>query len=287
VDRELMPQLALQVTYSYTRTTDLFGNLAANITPRVGVTLADYTAGTVLTGQLPDGVTYNVPTYVANGTKVVAGGGGFLTTTVPGYSVDYHGVEMALVKRLSKGWMGRVAVGYNNAREHFNGASGRYDTNGNPTPTVNEPLVDGGQYAPSSSASSGSGTVYTNAKWQFNANGMYMAPFSIEASANVFGRQGYPFPLFRSQALGGESLNVMVTPTVDYLRYPAVWDGDLRAARTFKIQTLSLRVVGDVFNVLNANTELVRNNNILATTFNQIAQNMSPRILRLGVEVRF
>ena len=287
VDRELMPQVALQVNYSYTKTTDLFGNLAANITPRVGVTLADYTAGTVLTGVLPDGVSYSVPTYVANGAKVVAGGGGFLTTTVPGYTVDYHGFEAALVKRLSKGWMGRVSFGYNNAREHFSDVAGRYDTNGNPTPTVNEPLVDGGQYAPSSSASSGSGTVYTNAKWQFNANGMYVAPYGIELSTNVFGRQGYPFPLFRSQALGGESLNVMVTPAVDYFRYDAVWDADLRAARTFKIQTLSLRVIGDVFNVLNANTVLARNNNILATTFNQIAQNMSPRILRLGVEVRF
>jgi hypothetical protein len=39
--------------------------------------------------------------------------------------------------------------------------------------------------------------------------------------------------------------------------------------------------------VFNANTVLVRNNNILSTTFNQIAQNLSPRILRVGVQVRF
>lgn len=287
IDRELMPGFALQVNYSYTKTTNLFGNLAANITPRVGVTLADYTAGPVLAGTLPDGTAYSVPTYVANGTKVVAGGGGFLTTTVPGYSTDYQGVEAALVKRLSHRWMGRVAFGYNNAREHFSDPAGRYDTNGNPTPTVNEPLVDGGQFAPSSSASSGSGTVYTNAKWQFNANGMYLAPFGIEASANVFGRQGYPFPLFRTQTLGGESLSVLVTPAIDTFRYDNVWDGDVRAARTFKLQAISLRVTGDVFNVLNANTVFVRNNNILSTTFNQIAQNMSPRIFRIGVEVRF
>ena len=287
IDRELMPGFALQVNYSYTKTTNLFGNLAANITPRVGVTLADYTAGPVLAGTLPDGTAYSVPTYVANGTKVVAGGGGFLTTTVPGYSTDYQGVEAALVKRLSHRWMGRVAFGYNNAREHFSDPAGRYDTNGNPTPTVNEPLVNGGQFAPSSSASSGSGTVYANAKWQFNANGMYLAPFGIEASANVFGRQGYPFPLFRTQTLGGESLSVLVTPAIDTFRYDNVWDGDVRAARTFKIQMISLRVTGDVFNVLNANTVFVRNNNILSTTFNQIAQNMSPRIFRIGVEVRF
>jgi hypothetical protein len=66
-----------------------------------------------------------------------------------------------------------------------------------------------------------------------------------------------------------------------------VWDTDLRAARPFKFQTITLRVVGDVFNLFNANTVLVRNNNLGATTFNQIAQNLSPRIFRLGVEVKF
>jgi carboxypeptidase family protein len=287
VERELFANFSLQLNYSYTKTTDLFGNLAANITPRVGVTLADYSAGTVLTGTLPDGAGYTVPTFVANGAKVVAGGGGFLTTTVPGYSTDYHGVEVGLVKRMSNRWMGRVSFGYNNAREHFSTAAGRYDTNGNPTPTPNEPLIDGGQYAPSSSASSGSGTVYINAKWQVNANAMYVLPKGIEASANVFGRQGYPFPLFRSQALGGETLPVLVTPAIDYFRYDNVWDTDVRAARTFKLRTVSLRVIGDVFNVFNANTVLVRNNNILATTFNQIAQNQSPRILRVGIQVGF
>ena len=287
VDRELMAHFAVQVNYSYTRTTDLFGNNSANITPRVGVTLADYSAGTVLTGTLPDGAAYSVPTFVASGAKVVAGGGGFLTATVPGYSTDYHGLEVALVKRMSNRWMGRVGFSFNNAREHFASDAGRYDTNGNPTPTVAEPLVDGGQFAPVSSASSGSGNVYINAKWQLNANAMYQAPLGIEASANVFGRQGYPFPLFRTQQLGGESLGVMVTPTIDYFRYDSVWDTDVRAARAFKLQGLSLRLVGDVFNLFNANTVLVRNNNILSTTFNQIGQNLSPRIVRLGLEVKF
>ena len=78
-----------------------------------------------------------------------------------------------------------------------------------------------------------------------------------------------------------------VTPAIDYFRYDDVWDTDVRAARTFKLSNVSLRLVGDVFNVFNANTVLVRNNNILSTTFNQIAQNMSPRIVRFGLEVGF
>ena len=66
---------------------------------------------------------------------------------------------------------------------------------------------------------------------------MYQAPYGIELAANVFGRQGYPFPLFRqgtSAALGADSgLQVLVTPTIDYFRYPNVWDTDIRAAREF------------------------------------------------------
>ena len=37
VDRELRPNLAVQANYTYTRVSNLFGNLFANITPRVGV----------------------------------------------------------------------------------------------------------------------------------------------------------------------------------------------------------------------------------------------------------
>ena len=113
-------------------------------------------------------------------------------------------------------------------------------------------------------------------------------PFGIEASAECVRPAGVSVPaLPRTQALGGESLPVLVTPAIDTFRYDNVWDGDVRAARTFKIQAMSLRVTGDVFNVMNANTVFVRNNNLLSTTFNQVAQNMSPRIFRIGVEFRF
>ncbi len=51
----------------------------------------------------------------------------------------------------------------------------------------------------------------------------------------------------------------------------------------------TLRVIGDVFNVMNANTVLIRNNNIGAApgVFNAISQNLSPRIFRAGLVVGF
>jgi hypothetical protein len=288
VEHELMAHFAVQANYTYARTTDLIGNATFSVTPRVGVTLADYAAGPVLTGTLPDGSAYSVPTYIANQAKVTAGGSGFLLTNWDGYSTDYHGLELSASKRMSNRWMGRVGVSINNAREHYE-PQAKYDTNGNPTPTITEPLVDGGQFAPMSSGNAAGG-VFINAKWTFNANAMYQAPYGIEVAANVFGRQGYPFPIFRTQALGADTgLNILVTPQIDTFRYDNVWNTDMRIARTFKLRAVSVRVIGDLFNVMNANTVLIRNNNIgaAATVFNQITQNLSPRIFRAGLVVGF
>ena len=290
IDRELRPNLAVLLNYSYTRTADLFGNFAGRITPRTGVTLADYAAGTGFAGTLPDGSAYNVPTFIPNATKTAAGGNGFVTTNVPDYSTTYSGLELSVVKRLSNKWMGRAGFSWNNALEHFASAAGAYDTNGNPTPTLSEPLKDGGQFAPQSGGS-GSGNVYINAKWQLNANALYQAPYGIEVSGNVFGRQGYPYPMFRAgttAALGADStLNILVSPQIDTFRYPNLWNTDLRAARTFKVNAVTVRGILDAFNVFNANTALVRNNNVLSPTFNAIAQNLSPRIFRVGLVVGF
>ncbi len=292
-DRELIPNLALQVNYSYTRTSKLFGNFSGAITPRVGVVPGpngDYAAGGGFSGTLPDGQTYNIATYIPNAAKVSAGGNGFLLTNIPDYYTDYQGLEIGMVKRLSNKFMARAGFGWNNARDHFSSSAGMYDTNGNPTPTLSEPLKKGGQFAPQSGGS-GSGSIYTNAKWQFNANGMYQAPYGFELSANVFGRQGYPFPLFRqgtTAALGGDSgLSILVTPAMDYLRYPNLWNTDFRVSKQFKAERVNIRGIVDVFNIFNANTALVRNNNIASTTFNSLAQNLSPRIARLGLVIGF
>ncbi|HEX8027686.1 MAG TPA: TonB-dependent receptor [Vicinamibacterales bacterium] len=290
MDRELIPNLAVTANYSYTHTTDLFGNFTGTVTPRVGVTLANYTPGSGFTGTLPDGSTYNVPTYIPDAAAIAAGGNGFLTTNIPGFSTQYQGIEVGVTKRLSNRWMSRVGFSWNDATEHFDEATGIYDTNGNPTPTATEPLKNGGQFAPQSGGS-GSGTIYINAKWQFNANAMYQAKWGIEVSANVFGRQGYPFPIVRTgttAALGADSsLSVLVSPEIDAFRFPNLWNTDIRLAKQFTADRLRVRAILDVFNILNANTALVRVNNVSSTNFNALAQNLSPRIARVGVVLGF
>ena len=290
IDRELIPNLAVTANYSYTKTTDLFGNFSGTITPRNNVGRGDYTPGSGFTGTLPDGTPYNVATWIPNAAAIAGGNNGFTTTNVPGYFTQYNGIEVGVTKRLSNKWMSRVGFSWNNATEHFDDAAGMYDTNGNPTPAATEPLKNGGQFAPQSGGS-GSGTIYINAKWQFNANAMYQAPWGLELSANVFGRQGYPRPFTRSgttAALGADSaITVLLSPEIDSFRYPNLWNTDVRVARQFQADRLRIRAIFDVFNVMNANTALVRVSDVTSTSLNALAQNLSPRIARVGVVIGF
>jgi hypothetical protein len=290
MDREIIANLAVTANYSYTKTTDLFGNFTGTVTPRNGVGRGDYAPGSGFTGTLPDGTPYNVPTWIPNAAAIAAGNNGFVTTNIPGYFTDYNGIELGVTKRLSSRWMSRVGFSWNNAREHFDDAAGMYDTNGNPTPTATEPLKNGGQFAPQSGGS-GSGTIYINAKWQFNANAMYQAPYGIEVSANVFGRQGYPRPFTRTgttAALGADSgITVLLSPGIDTHRYPNLWNTDIRVARQFRTDRVNIRGIFDLFNVMNANTALVRVSDVTSTTLNALAQNLSPRIARVGVVIGF
>jgi hypothetical protein len=296
VDRELMPNLAVQVNYSYTRTTDHIGNPSFNWAPRIGVDLDDYASGTPVTGTLPGMGSYSIPTFVPNAAAVAAGGNGFMLQNWPGYSTDYNGLELSMVKRMSNRWMARVGFSFNNARDHYDGAESLRNRQGNPTPTDTETLLNGGQYL-RLSGGSGSGDIFVNAKWQFNANGVYVLPYNIEAGVSVFGRQGYPFVPYRQTALGADSIRVLIVPETDTFRLDNLWNTDLRFAKRWEMGRGSFQLIGDLFNLFNANTVLVRNRNAApaagSTTgepgpaYRTISQNLSPRIWRFGVRVGF
>ena len=195
------------------------------------MTLDDYAPGAPLTGTLPDGSSYDIPTFIPSASAVTASGGGFVLANVPGYTIDYSGIEVSLVKRLSQRWMGRVGFSYNDSREHFSSIDGLYDTNGNPT-RDGQRAARGRRAARPAGRASG---TYLNAKWQFSANGMYQAWRGIELAASVFGRQGYPFPIYRSATLGADTLNVLVSPEVDTFRLDNLWTTDLRVGRPFRV----------------------------------------------------
>ena len=284
IEREVMPNLAAGASYTYTRTTDVSSNFTNFYTPWIGLTLADYSAGPRLTGTLPDGTPYDVQTMIPSAAVIAANGNGTLLTNYPGYYSYYNGVEFTMTKRMSNRWMARASAAWNAPKEHYGTA---VNEQGNPTRTDTTPLVNGGAYTVRSGGS-GAGDIFIHAKWQMNVNGLYMLPGGVQIAGNLFGRQGYPFPIYRTAALGTDGTRrVLLTPKLDTFRLDNLWDLDLRAAKTFRLRLVSFEAMADLFNVFNANTELVRNRNAAATTFNTLQQNLSPRILRFGVRATF
>jgi hypothetical protein len=291
VERELMPNLAVQANYTWSRSSDLVGltgaadPLGLTFIPWRGLTPADYTQTGTLTGTLPDGSAYDVPIFAPDAAKIAANGNGRELGNREGYHTSYNGMEVTVVKRMSNRWMMRAAFAWNNPREYYDAPA--VNVLGNPTRYESSPLVDGGALAPRS-AGSGAGDVFVHGKWQLNVNGAYQLPHGIEVAGNLFGRQGNPYPVFQSAALGRDGdIRVLVSPEVDTFRFDDIWNLDLRAAKSLQYQGVNLQIVADLFNVFNATTELNRQRNVASPSFGRLTQHLSPRILRFGVRLGF
>jgi hypothetical protein len=147
-------------------------------------------------------------------------------------------------------------------------------------------VTDGGQMYQLSSGS-GQGEVFINGKWMVNLNGLYQLPWQLEVAANVYGKQGTPIPPVAPASLGLDgSHNVLLVSEIDDLRLDNLWNVDLRLAKNFLMGRSNINLTADLFNVFNNNVELQRNR-VVGGTYNQLNQNLSPRILRFGVRVGF
>jgi hypothetical protein len=281
VDRELMPNLGLTVAFTYHTSGDI-----PRWNPRVGLVASDYTAGAVTTVNGFSGQVYS-----PSAAKVDASNGARILTNRPDFHTTYTGFEVGLNKRLADKWFSRIGFSYNNYVEHPEAGSIQ-----NPTRTdefkalagLAGPHVDGGQYAPRSGGS-GKGDIFYNAKWQFNANGLYQLPKGFEVAGNIFGHQGYAQPYVLRLSAGRDgALRVLALPEVDTVRYPNLWDLDLRVANNIKLAgSLTLNLAADLFNVMNSNTVLSRTRQLNASSFGLANEILSPRILRITAGFKF
>ncbi|PYQ25871.1 MAG: hypothetical protein DMF81_01150 [Acidobacteria bacterium] len=209
--------------------------------------------------------------------------GGLLLTNRPDYHRTFNGVELSLTKRLSSRWMARAAFSYNDWKEYF-GPGAIQD----PTRTALDPQIDGGQVVAYGAASGK--FYYVNAKWQANFNALYQLPANFEVAANLFGRQGYPKPYTINVDTGGlvGFQAVLAEGPIDRFRYPNVWDLDLRLAKNLGFGgRRRLTVAAEVFNALNANTELFRNTDATSSALNQLNEILAPRIARISARLAF
>ncbi len=284
LDHEVMPNFSVGAAYTFRRTDGW-----PSWNPRIGLTSADYAFASTNT---KNGLT--AIAYQPNPAKVDATGGGRILTNRPDYNSTYSGLEFTLNKRLSNRWMTRVAFSFNNWTEHLTGPGAiqnptRTDSTSGPSGggTLSGPLDDGGPIAPRSSGS-GKGDLFYNAKWQINANGFYQLGGGFDIGANLFGRQGYVDPFIFNLSAGGDgTVRALAAKNIDDVRYPNLWDLDLRLSKNLTFQRVTLQLSADVFNTFNAGTILQRNRNLGSTAFNAINEIISPRIARVGVKLKF
>jgi Carboxypeptidase regulatory-like domain len=301
IDREVAPNFAIGLAYTWRRGIDW------EYTPRLGAPCpaavdcrflvpADYTA------NAPNSANgFTASTYSPNAALVDAGAGGRYRTNAEGYHTTFNGLEATLTKRLSNRWMGRVAFSYNDWHESWDGTPygvHTVATSGQRSRVETEPLVQGGQVA-FLSGGSGKASFYTSVKWQLYANALVQLPWGIDFAGTAFGKQGGPYPItVRSSAGRDGNLQALASAEVDSLRYDAVWDFDLRLAKTLKFGGSGLTASAELFNVLNNNVVLGRSRQANSAVFTstiagaepgmgRIEEVLAPRVLRLGLSLTF
>lgn len=309
MEHELLPNFAVGAAYTYRRYKDFYfsyrssgGAIPTYVfdhindgtrAPVGGVTPPPFT--------LPDGTRYSVPVYAISGTVPP---GSFFTNR-PNYTQTFNGVELTLNKRLSSGWMMRGSFAYNDAKQQV-GPGACVDPN-NSFYTSGEDSVpgaceDGGIVAPNAGGGSGSfGFVNLNSKWQANLSGAYQLPLGFTVAGNFFVRQGYPIAYYVQDTGGQDRLSrrVYVVP-IGRNRYGSVSQVDLRLEKNIPItSTISATLAADMFNVLNTNTVLQRNERLgqgFAATSNELTsgtgtntvfETQAPRILRFSGRISF
>jgi hypothetical protein len=227
IDHELMPNFALSAAYSRRRSTEI-----VSWTPRIGLTSDDYAAGAPVTAN-----GFTTRGFSPDPAKVAAFGSGRILTNRPDYSRTYDGLELSLIKRLSRRWMARATFSYMDWREHLDGPRAvqnptRTQASGGPS---SGPQVDGDQVAPRGGSR---GVVFLTARWQLTGTALYQLPHAFEIGGSLFARQGYPTPVVLQLPAGEDGLQtVLATPHITDNRLPDLCNLDLRLAKSVKIRS--------------------------------------------------
>jgi outer membrane receptor protein involved in Fe transport len=211
------------------------------------------------------------------------------------YEQTFGGVELTLNKRLSNRWMGRASFSWNDWTQDL----ASQEACVNPNNVLSTPF---GAFCPQSgeivaARSAGSGAkagIFIHSEWAVNVSGMYQLPLDFNIAANIFGRQGYPYPkwVFVNPDSGnpaGSSFGTrnIVVGHLDDERHEDIWTVDMRLEKVINLKPLTVAISADVFNVFNADYILQRNGRLNQSTFNRIDEVMAPRVLRLGARLTF
>jgi hypothetical protein len=195
-------------------------------------------------------------------------------TNVADLRSNYNGLQIDVVKRLSRRWqlLGGITVQRHRGFDH-SGTFTAVDFN-NPNTRINRDRS----------------SIFIDLPWQVNVSGTYEAPYGLLVSAKYTARAGQP--LNRLAVFGGlpatqVSETIRVVPrgtdrTEDVTKFV-----DLRVAKRFRApRGPGFEATVDIFNLLNANHVLLQTETI-GGTFGRPSLVLTPRIVRFGLAVRF
>jgi hypothetical protein len=218
------------------------------------------------------------------------------------YEQIYHGVELTLNKRLSNRWMARASVAWNDWTQDVGEGACRNPNNILSTSYGGSCPEDGEIVAVRSAGSGAKAGIFINSSWNFNISGMYQLPLGFNIAANLFGREGYPYPkwvfinpdadpdgagpLTAGPGAAFGTRNIIVGSIEDE-RHDDVFNLDMRLEKIIDVKPLQVAIALDVFNVLNEDTILQRNGQLNTSTYNRIDEVMAPRVVRVGARISF
>jgi hypothetical protein len=292
IEREIMQDFVIGVNYTYRKYT---GALWPH---RTGLTEADYEVGGVLTGTLYNGQAFSQPYYqLRPGVEAPAG---VTLSNRPDYNTIYNGVDLSFQKRLSDKWLVRGGATYQTWNQN-GGAGSCYDPtsdrggNNELWPGTGIGIQTGSTCAgddiaalPAGSSSGARNEVFLNARWLFNVGALYQLPAGFAVAGNFFGREGYPYLNYvRFDPSDGLGPRDNIIGKLSDNRYDNVYELDLRIEKIITVKPLQVTLAADFFNVLNDGTVLQRNANVVSSTYNNIIEMQSPRVVRFGARVSF
>ena len=250
VERQIFADLSVALTYTHRSVRNLYWAIAG-YAPLVGTTRSSYQFVANATGRAvgTNGfvLDFDVPSYaLAQCSNDPCGS--LLGENRPDFTESYNGLELQLIKGLSHGWMLRVGFAYNDWRQQVGAGA-----------ILNPNNLVGGLNASGAAVDSANNI---NSTWQFNVSGLVQLPLGVQASANFYGRQGFPI-LYAVQVFTYDPVpNVFGDPfiqigPVDAHRLPDVFLLDLQVERPFSIgSTVTISPMLDCFNVANSHTVL-------------------------------
>lgn len=282
VDHGLTPNFAFGVALTYRNIRDIPELRAFAVDDATGVTRLvtrdDYEVVEILDGGQP----------VYDLRSGLSPTGGFFYTNGD-REQDYKGVTASFTKRLANRWSARGHFTYADWKWKIGDEFKRFD---DPTDVISDDLgFPDGNDRFFEQAGGNKADVFTGSRWSYNLNGLYQIapdrPWGFNAALSVTGREGYPAPPFasRGSAVGGQS--VQLTRRVDSVRNDNIQIVDARLEKEFVHGNLSWTLGIDGFNLTNEDYVLQRRRDAESSRFGQIDERLSPRVVRVGVTLRY